>query len=224
MIDKNNFWGEKKGRIIEVSWFIVVLFLFFISLKFLRSGDLQLKVESFGVVAPFLVILLKMSTLIIAPLGGTPIYILAGAIFGTTKGFIVSFIGDILGSSVCFFLSRRYGQKVLSIFVGNQNLEKVLKTVNILTDTKSFIKARIGFVSMPELLAYASGLSKINFYIFTFVNSVFYIPMILFYVIFGSVIANLSLKYFLILPIFISLISLAGFFLLYKDYEKVEGM
>lgn len=218
------FWENKKGKIIELGWFLVVLFLFILSFGLLKSGDLEARVTSFGILAPFVVIILKMSTLIIAPLGGTPIYILAGVVFGPVKGFLLSLIGDVLGSSVCFFLSRRYGASVLSFFVGNQNKDKVLKTVNILKNNKSFFKARLGFVSMPELLAYASGLSQISFFTFTLVNTIFYIPMILGYVLFGSIITTLSFKYFLILPIFISLISLVGFFFLYKDYEKVEGM
>jgi uncharacterized membrane protein YdjX (TVP38/TMEM64 family) len=218
------FFKNKKELIIQITWFVFVVALFVFSFWLLRNGELQLVVENLGFWAPLLVIVLKMSTLIIAPLGGTPIYVLSGAVFGPTSGFIIVMIGDILGSSVCFFISRKYGAKILKTFVGEGNVEKVLQTVNIISSTKTFTKARLGFISMPELLAYAAGLSKIKFTTFTLINSVFYVPIVFLYVFFGSAIVGLSVKYFFIFPIIISVFSISGFLLLYKDYEKVEGM
>lgn len=214
----------KKEKIIEIVWFIVVLALFFVSIKMVRSGELQSQIASFGIFAPLLLLILKMATLIIAPLGGTPIYVVSGALFGSFKGFAISFLGDILGSSVCFFLSRKYGAKVLKSFAGPQNVERVLSTVNIISNTKSFVKARLGFMSMPELLSYASGLSKINFWTFSLINALFYIPVDLVLVFMGSRIAVLSAKYFLLIPILVFLVTISGVLMLYKDYEKVEGM
>ena len=214
----------KREKIIEIIWFVVVVALFVVSIKMLRSGELQSEVASFGIFAPLLVLVLKMSTLIVAPLGGTPLYVLAGAIFGTTKGFLITFLGDILGSAVCFWLSRKFGVRVLNLFAGTQNIEKILKTVSIIDNTKSFIKARVGFMSMPELLAYASGLSRINFWKFSLINALFYAPVDIVLVFFGSQITELGGKYFFILPALIFLVTLSGFALLYKDYQKVEGM
>jgi uncharacterized membrane protein YdjX (TVP38/TMEM64 family) len=214
----------KKEKIIEIIWFVVVVTLFIFSFKMLRSGELQMRVASFGMLAPAVIVLLKMTTLVVAPLGGTPIYVLSGALFGNFQGFLISIIGDVLGSSACFFLSRRYGEKVLRSLVGGQNVERVVGAVNIIGSTKSFIKARIGFMSMPELLAYAAGLSRINFWIFTLINTLFYIPVDFVLVYLGSRIAELSAKYFLIVPAVVFLFTLVGFALLYKDYEKIETM
>lgn len=211
-------------KIIEIIWFVVVLCLFIFSIKLLRSGELQTQVASFGMLAPAILILLKMMTLVVAPLGGTPIYVLAGALFGSFNGLLISIVGDVLGSSICFFLSRKYGAKVLATLAGSQNTEKILKTVGLISNTKSFIKARIGFMSMPELLAYASGLSRINFWIFTLINTLFYLPVDFVFVYLGSQIAELSAKYFLIIPAVVFLFTLVGLTLLYKDYEKIETM
>lgn len=218
------FLKNKKESITQIIWFVVVAALFIFSFKLLRNGELQTVLENLGFWAPFLVVVLKMSTLIIAPLGGTPIYVLSGAVFGPTLGFILVMIGDIFGSSVCFFISRRYGERVLKTFVGESNVEKVLQTVNIISTTKSFTKARLGFVSMPELLSYAAGLSKIKFSTFTLINSLFYVPTVFLYVFFGAALVELSVKYFFILPSILIIFSISGFLLLYKDYEKVEGM
>ena len=213
-----------KEKIIEIVWFVIVVTLFVISIKMLRSGELQSQITTFGIFAPLLVLVLKMATLIVAPLGGTPLYVLAGAVFGTTKGFFISFLGDVLGSAVCFWLSRRFGVKILNTFAGAQNMEKIIKTVSIIDTTKSFVKARIGFFSMPELLAYAAGLSRINFWKFSLINALFYIPIDIVLVFFGSQITQLGSKYFFVLPALIFIVTLSGFALLYKDYQKVEGM
>ena len=214
----------KREKIIEIGWFIVVVALFVVSIKMLRSGELQSEVASFGIWAPLLVLVLKMTTLVVAPLGGTPLYVLSGTVFGTTKGFLICLLGDILGSSVCFWLSRKFGIRVLNMFAGTQNVERILQTVNIISNTKSFIKARVGFMSMPELLAYASGLSKINFWTFSLINALFYIPIDIILVFFGSQITELGSKYFFVLPVLIFLVTASGFALLYKDYQKIEGM
>lgn len=214
----------KKERIIEVIWFIIVLALFIVSIKMIKSGELQSQVASFGIFAPLLILILKMATLIVAPLGGTPIYVVSGALLGSFKGFLITFLGDILGSSVCFFLSRKYGSKVLKFFAGPQNVERVLGAVSVIGNTKSFVKARVGFVSMPELLSYAAGLSKINFWTFTLINAAFYAPVDIILVYLGATLAVFSAKYFFIIPIVIFLFASIGFFLLYKDYEKAEGM
>ncbi len=216
--------SSKKEKIIEIVWLVVVVLLFIFSLKLLRSGELESQVASFGLLAPVVVLLLKMASLIIAPLGGSPLYIIAGGIFGNLKGFLICFVGDVLGSSVCFFLSRKYGAKVLNFFAGSQNVERVLKTVNIISNTKSFIKARFGFISIPELLAYASGLSKINFWKFFVINALFFVPVDFAFVFLGSRIALLSARYVLLLPLIVFLIAFIGFLTLYKEYEKVEGL
>lgn len=214
----------KKEKIIEIVWFVVIVALFVISIKMLRSGELQSEILKFGIWAPLLVFILKISTLVVAPLGGTPLYVLSGAVFGTIKGFLICFLGDVFGSAICFWLSRRYGVRVLNIFAGGQNVSKILDTVKIISNTKSFIKARIGFVSMPELLAYAAGMSGLNFWKFTFINALFYIPIDIALVFFGSEISQISSKYFFILPALVFLLASAGFLMLYKDYQKAETM
>jgi uncharacterized membrane protein YdjX (TVP38/TMEM64 family) len=76
---------------------------------------------------------------------------------------------------------------------------------------------------LPELLAYAAGLSKINFWKFTLINALFYLPVDFVLVFLGSQVRELSLRYFFIIPVLAVIAGLVGFGLLYKDYEKLEG-
>lgn len=214
----------KKEKIIEIVWFLVITVIFIVSIKLIRSGELEREIAMFGVWAPFILVFLKATTLVIAPLGGTPLYILGGAMFGNVNGLLLTLLGDVIGSSICFYLSRLYGVKVISFFAGSQNVDKILKIVSLVENSKSFVKARFAFISMPEFLSYASGLSKINFWKFTIINIIFYIPVDAILVFFGSKIATVSLKYFFVYPLVLGIFALAGFVALYKDYEKVEGL
>lgn len=213
----------KKEKIIQIIWFVIIIALFYFSLELLRSGDLNQFVAKAGIFAPLILVILKITTLVVAPLGGSPLYVVAGALFGGVKGFVLAFIGDVIGSAICFWLSRRFGQKVLDTFVGSQYKEKVVQTVSIIHDTKSVIKARLAFVSIPELLSYAAGLSKVGFWKFMFINALFYLPVDMAVVFLGAEIANITARYFLLLPIVIFIISAIGFASLYTDYQKVEG-
>lgn len=218
------FKKMKKEKIVEIIWLVVIICLFILSIKLVRSGELQSEIASFGIWAPLVLILLKMSTLIIAPLGGVPLYILAGTLFGGFYGFFLCFLGDVLGSTACFFIGRKYGEKVVKFFVGKTFFEKIEKFASLIDNTKSFMKARIAAFNIPEILAYAAGLSRINFWKFLILHMPLYLVIDIPLVFFGSRIAHLSKSYVFITYVFVTLISGAGIFLLWKDYQKTEGM
>jgi uncharacterized membrane protein YdjX (TVP38/TMEM64 family) len=210
-------------KIVNALWIMVALFLFVGSLLLIRNGQLQEIVSGLGFWAPAILILLKISTLVVAPLGGNPIYIISGALYGNWVGFAIVMAGDILGSSICFWISRKFGEKVVKTLASEKLFEQVKKGVSIISETKSFAKARLGFASLPELLAYAAGLSKINFWKFTLINTLFYIPIDFALVFLGSQIRDLSVRYFFIIPALAFLAGIIGFGLLYKDFQKLEG-
>lgn len=214
----------KKFKLAEFFWFVLVVGLFVLSFKLLRSGTLEAELSSLGLFAPLVLVILKMSTLIIAPLGGTPLYVLGGAFFGLGKGFLLTFIGDVLGSTVCFLLARRYGVRILHWVMSENNAAQVLKVVGVVSSAKSYAKARLGFFSMPELLSYAAGLTRLNFWQFSMINAFFYLPVDLVLVFFGSELQTIGTRYLFILPILGFLFAISGFFLLYRDYQKGEGM
>jgi len=128
--------------------------------------DLRGKVEEAGVFAPLLVIILKATTIVIVPLGGNPIYPIAGALFGFWEGWILALIGDALGATIAFYLSRIFGQKILRFVMGRSQMPTVLKLLEQLSNTDTFIKARLFFAGFPELFAYASGLTKVSYALF----------------------------------------------------------
>ena len=215
---KNNWY-----KILDYAWVILAIFAFIATIKYLNDGTLQTKVAAFGLWAPLVIIVLKISTLVFAPLGGTPIYIIAGAIYGPMNGFFICLIGDIIGSVICFLISRRYGIKVVEFFVGSGNMGKVKKAFGLLENTRSFIKARIAFISIPELLAYAAGLSNIGFWKFLILHIPLYIPFIFALVFLGSVVAVFTVKYAIFISLAAFIVASIGIWTLSRDYRKIEG-
>src|SRR3989344_8831896 len=140
--------------------FLIILIIgiaYFITVRVGLDG-LREKVDSAGAYAPLIVILLKDTTIVVAPLGGTIIYPVAGALFGFSKGLLLTLIGDAIGSSVAFWISRKFGRSVLRYFTSKSQMPMVEKVVSELSDKRKFIKARFFFSGFMDLFAYAAGL------------------------------------------------------------------
>jgi uncharacterized membrane protein YdjX (TVP38/TMEM64 family) len=215
---------SKFYKILDYSWILIAILLFIASIKYLNDGTLGAKVDALGIWAPLVIMLLKISTLVFAPLGGTPLYIIAGVSFGTLEGFLICFVGDVIGSAICFMIGRRFGMRVVRYLAGNQNLRYVEKAVGLLGNTKSFIKARIAFISLPEILAYAAGLSRIGFWKFLFLHSIFYVPVVFVLVATGAAAAQFTAKYAILVSLVGFIVASIGIWFLSKDYRKIEGM
>lgn len=142
--------------------FFVALGSLFVVSKFLGPETLRAWVESAGVFAPLIFILAKASTIVIAPLAGSFLYPLAGASFGLTKGITLGVVGDALGSSIAFFISRKFGRPLAEKFLGGEasmlgNILAMIGTV------RGFFAARFILITAHDLLAYAAGLTRLPY-------------------------------------------------------------
>jgi uncharacterized membrane protein YdjX (TVP38/TMEM64 family) len=120
-------------------------------------------IENAGVWAPIFYILIKSSTVIFAPLSGTALYVLSVPLFGFWTGFMYSFIGDLLGAIVSFYISRFFGRPVIKYFTGKKNMIYIEKSLTIMSTIKGFVLLRFGTFTMPEVASYAAGLTTIKF-------------------------------------------------------------
>ncbi|MEK7135121.1 MAG: VTT domain-containing protein [Patescibacteria group bacterium] len=104
-----NFWG------LGLTVLVIIAIAYFIDLS-----SVKVWVEQAGVWGPLVFILLKTSTIVIAPLSGSPLYPLVGLLFGFWPGFLYVVVGDALGYSIAFLLSRIFGKKLINKFLSNQ--------------------------------------------------------------------------------------------------------
>lgn len=92
---------------------------FFSTLDSIQNFLLQ-----FGIWTPLAFFLLQLLQIIIAPIPGGTIGLVGGALFGTVGGFLLSAAGTILGSSIVFLLSRRFGRPFVLKFASAEVVEK----------------------------------------------------------------------------------------------------
>lgn len=127
------------------------------------AGALKQWVEESGRWAPMTFILAKTLTVVIAPLSGGPLYPLAGFLFGFPEGLLLTLIGDLLGFTAAFFISRLFGQQKALAFMG-QTDNKIIQKLFVATEsTKGFFLASIAFIAAPEVLAYGTGLTRLPY-------------------------------------------------------------
>lgn len=155
-----------------------IVSIFVISLVAILSiGSFFIDINSFkdtivgsGAWAPVLYILAKISTVVFAPLSGTVLYVFSVPLFGFWKGVLYSFIGDLIGAVITFYLSRIFGRQVISYFAGKKNMVRIEDTLELMGTKKGFVTMRLAALSMPEIASYAAGLTPINFLFFITVH------------------------------------------------------
>ncbi len=171
---------------------------------------LERLVAQAGIWGPLAVIALKMTTIIVVPLSGGPVYAIAGAAFGFWEGLAITFIGDVLGFSIAFYLSRMFGRKIINVLVPRVQLpfiEKFLAQGSVLT---SFLKARLAFSGFPEVFAYAAGLTGISFPIFIAAQMALHTPFAALVVLFGNALLAGNPLYFIGATIVALLLAVVG--------------
>jgi uncharacterized membrane protein YdjX (TVP38/TMEM64 family) len=142
--------------------------------RYFDIETVRAQIENAGIWAPLLFILVKSMTIIVAPLGGSPLYPIAGALFGFYKGSLLLILGDVLGGVVSFLLARIFGRRLVEkMLEGNENL--LTRALLMMSTTKGYFFARLGFIGFPELASWGAGLTKIRF-----------LPFILIYTLVGA--------------------------------------
>jgi uncharacterized membrane protein YdjX (TVP38/TMEM64 family) len=172
--------NTKKDILENLVGLAIVIVVIIIAVYFLDFKNIQENILSAGIWAPILLILAKASTLVFAPLSGSALYPIAGAVFGFWPGLLYIFLGDMVGAVISFWISRKFGQKIVEKLLSKKNMPMTKKIISMIETTKGFLFARICFMPMPEIVSYAAGLTKINFWkFFSIQNLVGLIPSII---------------------------------------------
>lgn len=154
-------------------------------------------VTNAGPWAPLVFIALKASTIVVAPLSGAPLYPIVGFLFGYWPGILYVGMGDFLGYSTAFYISRTFGYPfVRKIFQGKER-STLAKVVDHVGTTKGFLHMCLTCFALPELIAYGSGLSKLPYWKFILIYTPISLVASSFAVLFGSLLDASNLPLFL---------------------------
>ncbi len=107
------------------------------------------KIQSFGIFAPLLFVLLQVVQIVIAFLPGGPVPMIGGAVFGTVPGILLSLAGSFLGTALVYYLVQWIGRPLLELFVKEEHLKRF-----------SFLQNRRKMERIVFLLFLCPGLPK----------------------------------------------------------------
>lgn len=82
------------------------------------------RVESFGILAPLVFILLMALQIVIAFIPGGPLELIGGMLFGSLLGLLVTTLGALLGTLTVYALVRRFGKPLVDFFVSEEKAAK----------------------------------------------------------------------------------------------------
>lgn len=79
--------------------------------------------EGFGAWGPLAIIFLQIVQALLAPIPGQAMQAVGGYLYGPWLGTLYSMIGMALGSSLTFWLARRFGRPLVARLIGQQSMD-----------------------------------------------------------------------------------------------------
>lgn len=161
---------KKKRSLIRYTTIMGIIFTviasFFIAQSsfFKPGGGFNELLEKLGIIGHIVFIFLQITQTIypIIPMGLTNV--IGNLVFGTWLGFLCNVTGMLIGSSINFYLGRRFGESVVKAFISDEQYEKYISKIG---DSKAFERLIIiGFI-LPvfpdDIFCMISGMSKLSF-------------------------------------------------------------
>lgn len=141
--------------------------LFFIAmillLRLIGLENVHQLVQNAGIWAPLLFIILCSFSLIIAPLSGSSLFIVGGALFGKENGFFLSLIASILGCSINFWIAKKLGRTVVLRLIGRNNFKQLDRFTGQVKGNRGIVYLALIMLLSQDLLSYAAGLTPISY-------------------------------------------------------------
>jgi uncharacterized membrane protein YdjX (TVP38/TMEM64 family) len=153
------------------------------------ARELRAWIGQFGVFAPLVFIFIQALQVVVAPIPGQVVALVAGYLFGPVAGTVYSVTGVLIGSAVAFSLAKRFGRSFV---------EDILHE-DVITRFDGFVEqvglpGLFAFVIIPGLpddaICFLSGLTKWRLRTFIAVISVGRLPAYVFTVYAGGELAN----------------------------------
>lgn len=153
---------QKLIKIAELS--LIVLFIVLSIWLVNRVGIEQVRanVNQFGIWAPLLVLLLRLTSIVIPALPGTAYSILAGTLFGFVEGVVVIAIADLIACTANFYLAKRYGRNLVQKLVSQKFMAKVDTLGQNYLERNFFLVTGLLMTGLFDFVCYAVGLTRMQ--------------------------------------------------------------
>lgn len=179
-------------------------------------------VDSRGILAHIAFVLMVVFQIIIAFIPGEPFELAAGYAFGSFMGTLLCVIGSVIGCTIVFLLTRKFGMSLVELFFEKEKIDKLkfLKSSrkrNIIIFLLFFIPG-----TPKDIISYFVGLTDIKLGWWLFICSVAKLPSIITSTVSGGALGE---KRYILAVVFLvatAVISLIGVGV-YKQICKHNG-
>ncbi|MEX2080483.1 MAG: TVP38/TMEM64 family protein [Dehalococcoidia bacterium] len=153
-----------RRRILTVMWAVGGLAWFGLgeAASGIDADDARQWIRDLGPWGPLLVIGCLALAMVIAPIPNVPFMIAAGLAWGTVVGTGYALIGQFLGATTVFFLSRRFGRRFLPRMVGESAAARIDRLSENMGATLVFWGRIVPLVSF-DWTSYAAGLTSMRY-------------------------------------------------------------
>lgn len=145
----------------------------------LSSGDqeaIREYIRSFGAWAPFASVLLMVSQVVIAPVPASLIQLANGVVFGVVGGAILNLIGQMVGATIAFYISRSLGRAAAERLAGRVDEHGVIESWIDRWGGRALLLVRMVPGMPSDFVSYLMGLTAMpvrRYLLFSFLG---YIP------------------------------------------------
>ena len=160
---------------------LVVLLTLFISgwLHSFSKDDFRDYIRSFGALGPLVLLGLQILQVFIALIPGEIVESAAGYVLGPWVGTAVCYLGIAIASILIFLLTRRYGVKLVEVFVSRERINE-LRFLNTEQKRNTLIFLLFFIPGTPkDLLTYFAGLTDIRLKTFLLLSLIARIPSVI---------------------------------------------
>jgi uncharacterized membrane protein YdjX (TVP38/TMEM64 family) len=100
-----------------------------VTAPYVQPSRLEGLIRSTGPWGPLALIGLQVAQILIAPIPGVFVPILAGILYGPGAGILITITGTLLGSGLAFAIGRRAGLPLIRRWIGDRNVERAQSLV-----------------------------------------------------------------------------------------------
>lgn len=124
--------------------------------------QIRQNVSQLGILAPVLVLLLRLTSIVIPVLPGTAYSVIAGALFGFWTGLAIIAIADLVACITNFFIAKRYGHDLVQKLVREQFMDKVNQLSHKYLERNFFLLTGVMMTGVFDFVCYAVGLTQMS--------------------------------------------------------------
>ncbi|MDP9485738.1 MAG: TVP38/TMEM64 family protein [Actinomycetota bacterium] len=143
---------------------------------------LQRVVDDAGLLAPVVYLVFLVIQAVLAPLPAPALAMGGGYSFGIYQGFLLTWLGALLGGVISFWISRWLGRDFVA---GTERMQRLDRYVDQHGTITIFVLRLLPLVSF-DVISYAAGLSSIPFWKFFLASALGMVPGTLAFVYLGG--------------------------------------